>query len=97
MFKCHSPKSCGAPETFDGWIIKFFPYDNEGKRNNLKQIVGRKKLPSEIVKVDLKYIEAYNDTVIETPLELWSGFIGDHKSAGWSERKAQITPGSLTN
>ena len=61
---------------FDGWIIKFFPYDNEGKRNNLKQIVGRKKLPSEIVKVDLKYIEAYNDTVIETPLELWSGFIG---------------------
>ena len=76
MFKCHSPKSCGAPETFDGWIIKFFPYDNEGKRNNLKQIVGRKKLPSEIVKVDLKYIEAYNDTVIETPLELWSGFIG---------------------
>ncbi len=31
MFKCHSPKSCGAPETFDGWIIKFFPYDNEGK------------------------------------------------------------------
>lgn len=76
MFKCHSPKSCGAPEIFDGWIIKFFPYDNEGKRNNLKQIVGRKKLPSEIVKVDLKYIEAYNDTVIETPLELWSGFIG---------------------
>ena len=38
--------------------------------------MGRKKLPSEIVKVDLKYIEAYNDTVIETPLELWSGFIG---------------------
>lgn len=106
MFKCHSPKSCGAPETFDGWIIKFFPYDNEGKRNNLKQIVGRKKLPSEIVKVDLKYIEAYNDTVIETPLELWSGFIGLKQNnesfalrpqIGWMVRKKSTDNTRLIN
>lgn len=76
MFKCHQPKGCGAPATIDGWIIKFFPYNKEGKRNDLKKIVGRDKLPNEIVKVDLKYLEVYNDTVIETPLELWSGFIG---------------------
>lgn len=76
MFKCHQPKGCGAPATIDGWIIKFFPYDKEGKRNDLKKIVGRDKLPNEIVKVDMKYLEVYNDTVIEIPLELWSGFIG---------------------
>ena len=103
MFKCHSPKSCGAPETFDGWIIKFFPYDNEGKRNNLKQIVGRKKLPSEIVKVDLKYIEAYNDTVIETPLELWSGFKQNNENfalrpqIGWMVKKKNTDNTGLIN
>ena len=76
MFKYHSEKTCGAPVTIDGWIIKFFPYDKEGKRNNLKQIIGRDKLPNEIVKVDIKFQEVYKDTVIEIPLELWSGFIG---------------------
>lgn len=76
MFKYHSQEKYGAPNIIDGWIVKFFPYDKKGKRNNLKQLEGGKSLPDEIVKVDLKYIEAYNDTIIETPLELWSGFIG---------------------
>lgn len=76
MFKRHLPKRCGDPTIVDGWIVKFFPYNKEGKRNDLKTIVGEDRLPNEIVKVDVKYLEIYNDTIIETPLELWSGFIG---------------------
>ena len=60
----------------DGWIVKFFPYDKKGQRNNLKQLEGTDSLPDDIVKVDLKYQEVYNNTVTETPLELWAGFVG---------------------
>lgn len=99
MFKYHSEKGCGAPVTIDGWIIKFFPYDKEGKRNNLKEIIGRDKFPNEIVKVDIKFQEVYKDTVITTPLELWSGFIGLKQNnenftlrpqIGWMVRKKDI-------
>ena len=76
MFKYHSQKRYGAPNIIDGWIVKFFPYDKEGKRNNLKQLEGRNCLPDEIVKVDVKYQEVYPDAVKETPLEFWAGFIG---------------------
>jgi len=75
MFKYHSQKKYGAPNIIDGWIVKFFPYDKDGKRNNLKELEGRGgNLPEEIVKVDLKYINS--ETEITTPLELWAGFIG---------------------
>lgn len=99
MFKCHQPKECGAPVTIDGWIVKFFPYNKEGKRNDMKKIVGYDKLPKEIVKVDLKYLEMYNDSVIEIPLELWSGFIGLTQNnnnfalrpqIGWMVKKKEV-------
>ena len=72
MFKYHSQKRYGAPNIIDGGIVKFFPYDKEGKRNNLKQLEGRNCLPDEIVKVDVKYQEVYGDAVKETPLEFWA-------------------------
>ena len=83
MYKRHSPypseDNYGAPDTIDGWIVKFFPYDIGGNRNNLKNIeTGHNEfggnLPNEIVKVDLEYIDA--TTGITTPLELWAGFFG---------------------
>ena len=74
MFKYHSQKKYGAPKVIDGWIVKFFPYDKDGKRNNLKELAGSGNLPEEIVKVDLKYIDS--KTGVMTPLELWAGFIG---------------------
>ena len=76
MFKYHSKKKYGAPKIIDGWIVKFFPYDKDGNRNNLKEIVEIKNLPEEIVKVDLKYIEVDGEHTKETMLELWGGFIG---------------------
>jgi hypothetical protein len=76
MFKYNSDKKCGTPIIIDGWIVKFFPYDKKGNRNNLKELSGGGNLPEEIVKVDLKYIESFRDTTLTTPLELWAGFIG---------------------
>lgn len=99
MFKYHSQKQYGAPKIIDGWIVKFFPYDKDGKRNNLKQLEGGGNLPEEIVKVDLKYIETFGDTTQTTPLELWAGFIGLEQNSsdftltpqiGWMIRKKDI-------
>lgn len=76
MFKYHSQKQYGAPKIIDGWIVKFFPYDKNGKRNNLKKLEGGSSLPEEIVKVDLKYLKINGGQTQETMLELWGGFIG---------------------
>lgn len=76
MFKYHTLKQYGNPKVIDGWIVKFFPYDKDGKRNNLKEISDQNSLPNEIVKVDLKHIEVGSNSSVETPLEIWSGFIG---------------------
>ena len=104
MFKYHSQKRYGAPNIIDGWIVKFFPYDKEGKRNNLKQLEGRNCLPDEIVKVDVKYQEVYPDAVKETPLEFWAGFIGLEQNnktfalrpqIGWMVRKKDVNKDGL--
>ena len=76
MFKYHSQKEYGAPKIIDGWIVKFFPYDKDGKRNNLKKLIGGGSLPEEMVKVDLKYVKTDGGCTEETMLELWAGFIG---------------------
>ena len=103
MFKYHSKKEYGAPKIIDGWIVKFFPYDKDGKRNNLKELIGNGgNLPDEIVKVDLKYID--NETSVETPLVLWAGFFGLEQNRenftltpqiGWLIRKKDVNITSL--
>ena len=104
MFKYHSQKRYGAPNIIDGWIVKFFPYDKEGKRNNLKQLEGKNCLPDEIVKVDVKYQEVYGDAIKETPLEFWAGFIGLEQNSktfalrpqiGWMVRKKDVNKEGL--
>lgn len=73
MFKMHTIKAYGARDVVDGWMVKFYPYNKTGQRNNLKELRGFNNLPNEIVKVDVKYIDENN---LETPLELWAGFVG---------------------
>lgn len=96
MFKYHSQKKYGAPNMIDGWIVKFFPYDKNGRRNNLNELEGGKNLPEEIVKVDLKYIDENQE---ETILELWAGFVGLEQNKenyaltpkiGWMIRKKDV-------
>ncbi|MDR1518060.1 MAG: DUF4419 domain-containing protein [Dysgonamonadaceae bacterium] len=94
-------RKCGGPPlTIDGWIVKFFPYDKEGNRNNLKELKGDAqgaKLPQEIVKVDLQYID--KQTKKQIPLELWAGFVGLEQDEqnftltpkiGWMIRKKDV-------
>ncbi len=100
MFKYHSVGKCGSPTIIDGWIVKFFPYNKNGKRNGLKEVIGLDALPNEIVKVDLIY--EYGDGLgnfTQTPLELWAGFVGlkqDDKTfglrpeIGWMIRKKDV-------
>ena len=97
MFKYHS-KGCGNPEIIDGWIVKFFPYDKYGIRNDLKQIKGGDSLPNEFVKVDVKFLEVGHNLTEETELEVWSGFIGLKQNKdnfalrpqmGWMVRKKE--------
>jgi hypothetical protein len=78
MFRLHTKKEYGNPKIFDGWIVKFFPYDKDGKRTDLKEIRKWDALPEEIVKVDVKYqlLDETGKVIEETPLELWAGFIG---------------------
>lgn len=98
MFKYHTQKTYGAPNVIDGWIVTFFPYDKNGKRNNLKELHGANMLPEEIVKVDLNYIDN-GDKDLNIPLELWAGFIGLEQNKkdytltpkiGWMIRKKDV-------
>lgn len=79
MFKWHSKKEYGAPKIIDGWIVKFFPYDKDAQRLDLKSIGPGIHLPSEMVQVDVQYLYKESPTsteIIEKPLEVWAGFIG---------------------
>lgn len=77
MFKHHDGKTCGSPGTIDGWIVKFFPYDKDGKRTSLETLSSSDQLPKEIVKVPLNYVVNNSDgSTNNTPLELWAGFVG---------------------
>ena len=78
MFKYHTLEKYGKPKVIDGWIIKFFPYDNDGKRNSLAELSSANNLPNEMVTVDLKHILVDNKgkPIKITPLELWAGFVG---------------------
>ena len=99
MFKYH--EQIYAPGIVDGWIVKFFPYDKDGNKNGLQKLESGDNLPDEIIKVDLKMIEIFdnNNTTIETPLELWAGCIGLEQNKnnfaltpkiGWMIRKKDV-------
>lgn len=77
MFKWHTQEEYGAPNIIDGWIVKFFPYDKDGKRFDLKTLTRDSNLPDEISKVDVRFMELLEDgTKEETMIELWGGFFG---------------------
>ena len=61
---------------FDGWFLKFFPYDNKGKTPN-KVDITQTMLPETVV-VPFKYQVVTLDGVVleETPLELVAGIVG---------------------
>ena len=77
MFKWHTQKEYGAPNIIDGWIVKFFPYDKDGKRFDLKTLTRDSSLPDEMAEVDVRFVEIYEDgSSAETMIELYGGFVG---------------------
>ena len=77
MYKQHDLKHemCGDPYFLaDGWIVKFYPYNDYKLRNDLKGICdGAADLPSEIVSVPLEFTDPNGQ---KTDLTLWTGFVG---------------------
>lgn len=106
MFKYHTSKAYGQADRMDGWILKFFPYFNNDKRNNFTTISSSSVLPQEIVKVDMKHI--YMDEkggTKEAMLEIWAGFVGLEQNRetfaltpriGWMIKKKGSTDSALT-
>lgn len=92
MFKCHSSKQYGNPLQVDGWIVRFFPYDKYGHRTDLKVISLHDRLPDEMVRVDIKYVETSGDGSVKrtTPLVLWAGFVGAEQDSETFTLKPQI-------
>lgn len=67
---------CGVDDNeITGWIIKFYPYDRQGNRNNMKafNLGDIESLPSEISYAPLHYIEL---TGKEYNLKLYAGIFG---------------------
>lgn len=79
MVNHHEGGACrpNDPEFINGWMIKFFPYNKYQIKNRFDKSFKYKDLPSEIMKVDLKFLNVMNNgSVSEVPLVLWAGFVG---------------------
>lgn len=77
MFKWHTQEEYGAPNIIDGWIVKFYPYDKDGKRFDLKTLTIESNLPNEKAEADVLFIEINEDgSTTETMIELYGGFMG---------------------
>jgi len=83
MIRVH-PKELGymtadrEPDSIvDGWILKFFPYDDDGHKLGMKKLSNFADIAPEVMKVDLKYlIDLPNGKTQSTPLEIYAGFMG---------------------
>lgn len=77
MYKQHDAEHqmCGDPHYIaDGWIVKFYPYDDDKQRNDFKGIAdGAYNLPSEIVSAPLEFTDINGG---KHDLTLWTGFVG---------------------
>ena len=63
------------PTKFDGWFLKLFP-DEKGQ--TFKSATMATEMPSERVYVEFKYrmVDLAGNSLSETSMELWAGFIG---------------------
>ncbi len=89
MYKIHEPTQYLALDIIDGWFVKFFPYDIDGKRLSLDTLTSNtEKLQNKIVSVDVKYVdEVTNETI---PLEVWAGFVGLEQNDSTKSLKPKI-------
>jgi hypothetical protein len=92
MVRYHREGVYGSYTDIDGWLLKFYPYYNDGERANLKKIDNIEKLPSEIVRVPFVFcIDFPNGTRSKSyRTEFWSGFMGLHQDNETYNLKPEI-------
>ena len=61
-------------ETIDGWITKFYPFNDKGERRELVPIVNVKNIAAEYVKVP--FVLEDQTTNKEYAMEFWAGLFG---------------------
>lgn len=88
-----SKGGCGRKQTptyINGWILKFFPYDKGFRPYTQRTITDN--MPSELVKVPFIYskINPVDRSKIDTPMELWAGFVGYSMNENTFETTPQI-------
>ena len=68
--------SMEVPTKFDGWFLNFFPYDKKGRTPSL--VTQEHRMLNEVVNADFVYrlIGSYGNTIKETPMQFWAGFVG---------------------
>lgn len=74
MVRCHKTGVYGNPSDIDGWLVKFFPYESDKVRANLKTINNLDRVPDEIVRVPFVFID--DITKKSYQMEFWAGFLG---------------------
>ena len=96
--------SSESPTALDGWFRRLFPYNKDGKR--VKTATQFSEMLPEMVRVPFRYIVTDGLSTTETPMELWSGFVGVEEDSvtlaltpkiGWLVRVADTDTETLKN
>lgn len=81
MVRIHEGRLCDTKtQEIDGWIIKFYPFDEYNKRRRFLPIQFLSLIAPEFIKVP--FIAEDQKTGVEYKMEFWSGMFGasqDHK------------------
>lgn len=80
MIRFHREGLYGSYNDIDGWLLKFYPYDKFGKRNDLKKLenINMGNYPPELVRVPFVLeVRSSDGASIKTMnMEFWAGFMG---------------------
>lgn len=96
--KIRTEKEAYGPfDHINGWITKFFPFNDKGQQLSLKEIFTASSLASEIVKVP--FVLEDKDSGKNYSMEFWGGFVGCEQNTsdfslkpilGWAINNAPI-------
>ncbi|WP_338769061.1 DUF4419 domain-containing protein [Bernardetia sp. ABR2-2B] len=83
MFKQHTLNEYGSPTILDGWIVRFFPYYQNGYKKDLFEmgLSGIDDLPPQIVNVPFIHRVLGGIESIDIPKEFLAGFFGLEQNA----------------
>lgn len=83
MLQLRSKQAYAPHETIDGWIVKFYPFNDKGEQRGLEPIGNIGTIAAEYVKVPFVLEDKEKDK--QYTMEIWAGLFGmeqDQKSFG---------------